>query len=172
MEEVKVLVASKGPRATGSGLQEEEEGMVDVWWSSFTIKRLLQVLFFSLSIAEFPQFLSLLSRVLSVSFSLSLSESLSPSPIQIIYVQSRCCHFASGRADPAHLWNYCCCEFKLFLDARKLLLPPRKLLHLLLLHHVSLLQGNPSCSCTTGSSQRVKSRISGSIIILLTIRRN
>lgn len=77
-----------------------------------------------------------------------------------IYVQSRWCRLPLGQVEPTHLWN--CYELKLYLDARKLLLPPRKCLHLLLLHHVSLLQGDPCCSCTAGSGQRVKSRISGS----------
>ena len=74
----------------------------------------------------------------------------------VIYLQSRCCQLAFGQVEPTHRWNYPCFELKLFLDTRKLLLPHRRLLHLPLLHHVSLLQGDPCYGCTAGCSQGVK----------------
>lgn len=99
----------------------------------------------------------------------------SPSPILVskfrihtgIYLQSRCCQLAFGQVEPTHRWNYPCFELKLFLDTRKLLLPRRRLLHLLLLHHVSLLQGDPCYGCTAGCGQGVK--ISGYVIASLSL---
>lgn len=68
-EEVKVPVSSKGAGAsgaTGTGLQEEEEaGMVDVWWSSLTIKNLLSCfvfLFLQLTTSEYPVIFLLLRQ--------------------------------------------------------------------------------------------------------------